>query len=350
MKIAVVFNESFPQITDHYAKSSPKELKEMPFFIKRGGDIIAEYEYIAKLLRKAGFKAYILNLLDDIEILFKDLQKNKPDVIFNLVELFNEKSGLEKSFAGILELINIPYTGSDPIALGLCQNKNLTKRLLGATGINTPKFKLISKLSKIYRTGFNYPIIVKPAMEDASIGIENESIVINHHQLKERIEHVFAKYKQPALIEQYIEGRELNVSVIGSENPKVLPISEIDFSQMPDTSHKIVSFQAKWDSHHESYKKTIPICPANLPKEIELKAKEMAILSFKAANCRDYARVDMRLDKKNNLFVLEVNPNPDLSEDAGFARSAKAAGISYQQIFQLIIESALTKKRQLIIN
>ncbi|MFH0736846.1 MAG: ATP-grasp domain-containing protein [bacterium] len=344
MKIAVVFNESFPQLTDHYSKSSSKEFKETHFYKTRGGDLIAEYQYIADLLIKAGFDSYIVNLLDDINVLFSDLVKNKPDVIFNLVEIFHEKSGLEKSFAGILELLSIPYTGSDPIALGLCQNKNLTKRILSTYGINTPKFKLITKFSKIYRAGFDYPIIVKPAMEDASIGIENESIVFNHHELKERIEYVLTKHKQPALIEQYIEGRELNLAVIGTKNPRVLPISEIDFSEMPNTSHNIVSFQAKWDPQHESYKKTIPICPANLSKDIEKTAKEMAIASFKAVNCRDYARVDMRLSKDNKLYVLEVNPNPDLSEDAGFARSAKAAGISYKKICRLIVESAITRK------
>ena len=344
MKIAVVFNESFPQITDHYGKSSPNEFKETDFYKNRDSDLIAEYQYIADLLIKSGYDSYILNLLDNIDILFTDLEKNKPDVIFNLVEIFHEKSSLEKSFAGVLELLSIPYTGSDPIALGLCQNKNLTKRILSTYGINTPSFKLITKVSKIYRSGFDYPIIVKPAMEDASIGIENESIVFNHHELKERIDYVLTKHKQPALIEQYIEGRELNLAVIGSKNPKVLPISEIDFSEMPNTSHNIVSFQAKWVPQHESYKRTIPICPAKLSKDIEQTAKEMAVASFNAANCRDYARIDMRLSKDNKLYVLEVNPNPDLSEDAGFARSAKAAGINYKKIFQLIVESAITRK------
>ena len=154
--------------------------------------------------------------------------------------------------------------------------------------------------------------------------------------MKKRIEYILKYFAQPVLVEEFIDGRELNVAVMGDKKLRALPISEIDFSKMPDNLHNIVSYQAKWDPHHESYHKTIPKCPAKLPKKVENKAKEIAIEAVKIMGCRDYARVDMRLSKEKELFVLEVNPNPDLTEGAGFMRSAAAAGLTYAQALKKI--------------
>jgi D-alanine-D-alanine ligase len=144
-------------------------------------------------------------------------------------------------------------------------------------------------------------------------------------------------------VEEYIDGRELNVAVIGDKNPVALPISEIDFSEMPVHLHNIVSYQAKWDPNNEAYHKTIPICPAKLPPEIERAAKNIALKAFNIMGCRDYARIDIRLSKDNQLYVLEVNPNPDLTEGAGFLRSTEAAGYSYVQTLEEIIKFALAR-------
>jgi D-alanine-D-alanine ligase len=182
------------------------------------------------------------------------------------------------------------------------------------------------------------------------VGIENDSIVENVVKLKERTEYILKYFAQPVLIEEFIEGRELNVAIIGDKNPEALPISEIDFTEMPDHLHNIVSYQAKWDPHHESYHKTIPVCPAKLPKKIEKKAKEIALKAFKAMGCRDYARVDMRLSKDNNLYVLEVNPNPDLTESAGFMRSAEASGLSYINTLKKIINLAMERNNRVMVN
>jgi D-alanine-D-alanine ligase len=144
-------------------------------------------------------------------------------------------------------------------------------------------------------------------------------------------------------VEEFIEGRELNVAVMGDKRLRVLPISEIDFSEMPDHLHNIVSYQAKWDPDHESYHKTIPICPAPISKKIEKRAKEVAFKAFKVMGCRGYARVDIRLAKDNKLYVLEVNPNPDLTEGAGFMRSAEYAGMTYGQALKRIVNYALSR-------
>jgi len=345
MKVAVVFNEAYAEITDEYQTKMPKNLGFRPYFDIEACDPIAEYEAIAQSLRKAGFEAYILNILDDINIFFKDYEKNRPDVVFNLVEIFKDVAELEMNFAGLLELLRIPYTGAPPMALGTSQNKTLTKRILTSVGIPTARFKYITRLRNVYRLGLKYPLIVKPSFEDASVGIENESVVTNHKQLKNRIEYVFKYYQQPVLVEEYISGRELNIAVFGHNKPKALPISEIDFSKMPDNLYNIVSYQAKWEPLHEAYHKTIPKCPAKLPPKIEEEAKAIAIKCFKTMGCRDYARIDMRLSKDKQLYVLEVNPNPDLTEDAGFMRSAKYAGYSYRKTLKTIVDMAWKRRK-----
>ena len=212
--------------------------------------------------------------------------------------------------------------------------------------MQTAKFLLFKEIPEKINPEIKYPVIVKPAYEDASVGIENESIVTNTEALKRRIEYVFKHFDQAALVEEFIEGREFNVSVIGDLKPKVLPISEIDFSKMPDHLYNIVSYQAKWDPHHESYHKTIPVCPAKISKSLEEKLKQTAISAFKIMGTRDYARVDMRVTNNEEIFVLEVNPNPDLTEGAGFMRSAHAAGMSYAQALKKIVMLAYERGKR----
>jgi D-alanine-D-alanine ligase len=344
-KVAVVFNESQP---DFYVKSVEHEIKELdfiPYFEVEELTPMEEYELMAEKLNKNGYEAYALNITDDLRNLIKNIDKNKPDVIFNFMELYRENARLEMNIVGVLELLGVPYTGAPPMALANCQSKVLAKRILNSYGIRTASYTLIKKPSKYYHHDLKYPLIVKPAYEDASVGIENNSIVEDPKSLRERVNYTLSFFQQPALVEEYIEGRELNVAVLGDSNPEALPISEIDFSQMPDHLYNIVSYQAKWDPHHEAYHKTIPSCPAKLPKRIEKKAKQIAVEVFKIMGCRDYARIDMRLADENKLYVLEVNPNPDLTESAGFMRSAEAAGLSYIDTLKSIIELARQRSK-----
>ena len=340
MKVAVIYNEEYPELDSEYATELHKKLDFEPYFEITESDPIKEYAEIAEDLKKEGLDAYILNLRDNIDHFFKDLNKNKPDVVFNFVEIYKDRADLEMYFAGLLELLRIPYTGAPPLALGTCQNKMLTKKILRSVGLRTANYTYITKRQKIYRLKLKYPLITKPAFEDASVGIDVTAVVTNHKQLKARIEYILNEFQQPVLVEEYIDGRELNVAIIGDQKPRVLPISEIDFSEMPDHLYNIVSYQAKWDPLHEAYHKTIPICPAPLTKKVENEAKEIALKCFKTMGCRDYCRVDMRLNNKNKLYVLEVNPNPDLTADAGFMRSAKYAGISYRKALKRIVMHA----------
>ncbi len=344
LKVAIAFNEANPDLYIRPEIKDPKEMNFIPYFEVENLTPIEEYEILVKRINSLGFDAYSFNLKDNLSSLLLDIKKNKPDVIFNFIELYKENSRLEMNMVGVLELLGVPYTGASPISLANCQNKVLAKRILNTHGIKTPNFILVKENADPLIHKLKFPLIVKPAFEDASVGIENDSIVENEKQLLERINYVHKSFQQPSLVEEYIDGRELNVAIFGNDNPIALPISEIDFSQMPAHLFDIVSYQAKWDPNHEAYHKTIPSCPANLPIEVEMQAKRIAIESFKAMECRDYCRVDMRLTKNSELYVLEVNPNPDLTEGAGFMRSAEAAGYTFDQILEKIIFFALERK------
>lgn len=344
LKVAVIFNEPNPELYRKPSKKRKKSQNFTPYFEVDQTTPMEDYKYIQEKLVEEGFDAYTLNLFDDINILISDVKKNQPDVIFNFVEIYNNDPKLEMNVVGLFELMGIPYTGSPPLALANCQNKMMAKKLLNINGIKTPPSFLAEELPEKLKHDLKYPLIVKPAFEDASVGIENESVVKNKSELLARMELVIEKFTQPVLIEEFIEGRELNIAVFQDEGTRVLPISEIDFAEMPGHLHNIVSYQAKWDPQHESYHKTIPVCPAVLPLKIEKKAKEIAVSAFNVMGCRDYARVDVRLSPDEEIFVLEVNPNPDLTEGAGFMRSAEAAGMSYSQVLKKLVEMAYARK------
>ena len=254
-----------------------KKLDFVPYFEVDNLTPVEEYEIMAQKLKKRRVNAYALNIKDNVQSFLKNIKKNKPDVIFNFIEVYKEDARHEMNIVGMLELLKIPFTGAPSITLANCQSKIFTKKLLNTFGIKTPRFTIIKKIPKHYRHRLKYPLIIKPAYEDASVGIENESIVENVEKLKERTEYILKFFVQPALVEEFIEGRELNVAIIGDQEPVALPISEIDFTQMPDHLHNIVSYQAKWNPHHEAYHKTIPICPAKLPKRTERKASKRRV-------------------------------------------------------------------------
>lgn len=347
LKVAVIYNEAFPELYSYKADLKDSNLNFIPYFEVDNTTPMDEYEDLVSRLNEEGFSAYSLNIVDNFKLLIDNLEHQKPDVIFNFVEIFKSDAKLEMNIAGIYEILGIPYTGASPMGLANCQSKVLTKRILSSQGIKTAKFVLFKKISGSYKHKLKYPLIVKPAYEDASVGIENASVVSNYSALKERIEHVILHYKQSALVEEYIDGRELNVAVIGDEEPEVLPISEIDFSSMPEHLANIVSYQAKWDPLHEAYHKTIPICPAELSNELREKVEKVALTSFKLMGARDYSRVDIRLTPNNEVYVLEVNPNPDLTEGAGFMRSTETAGYTYNQTLVKIISYALARKSKI---
>jgi D-alanine-D-alanine ligase len=302
---------------------------------------------IEESLRSGGYNPYVLEVDYFSKDLIHTLLKIAPRFVFNLCEEINGKCELEMCIAGLLELLGIPYTGSDPFALGLALNKFHVKQILRSAGVPTARgFVCYPGQKAGIPRGMRFPMMVKPSRQDASLGINSNSVCFTLEQLQKQILYIHKAYEQEALVEEYLDGREFNVSVIGDKNPEVLAISEINFAGLPDGEPKIVSYRAKWDEESPMYQFTIPICPADMPKRLENRIKSIAIRSSRCIGCRDYARVDMRADSRGSIYVLEVNPNPDISPKAGFARAARSAGYSYSEIILRISEAAMERGAQ----
>jgi len=278
---------------------------------------------------------------------YLELQLEKPDVVFNLADDgFRGDPTLEPHVAAMLDILNIPYTGNNYFTLALCQHKARTKELLFFNGILTPKWQVFTSANRKLNSDLKFPLIVKPIREDGSIGIKERSVVNNEEQLKEQVEHILNIYEQEALVEEFIDGREFNIGVIGNKKLTVLPIAEIDFSGMPNHLPKIVSYRAKWVKQSVAFKKTPVICPANVDEKTAKLIEETVKKCYKVFSCRGYSRIDFRYDEKEGkLYVLEINPNPDISEDAGIARAANVGGMNYKELILKIIDLALDKKK-----
>jgi D-alanine-D-alanine ligase len=303
-----------------------------------------EIQAIVDALRFEGYACRAINLEDDFDRLLQALTSPRPDVVFNLVEYFNDDALLEDRVAGLYDLLGIPYTGSPPLALALCQRKGLAKQILKANDIPTPRFRLVSAEPIPKLSGLRYPLIVKPAWEDASAGISESSVVDDRAGLERQVRFIWEKFNQPALIEEYIEGRELGVSVIGNSPPRMLPVEEMDFTGVPEGSRRIISFESKWDPLHEDFLKGTLVCPAKLSRAVLRRVKALALRTFRVMGLRDYARIDLRLDAQNRLFVLEANPNPDLTAGVAFMASAEAAGMTFSGALRFFVEEALARR------
>lgn len=306
--------------------------------------VVEEMDDIKDALNSLGYKTITFNVDSKVDRLIAFLNEEKPDLIFNLVECIENEAILEMNVAGMYELFKIPYTGAGPLALGTALNKPRVKEILAANGIRTPLHQVFKVSDKIVlREGMNFPLIVKPSHEDASVGISDKSVVYTLNELRKQVRFVWGEFEQPALVEQFVDGRELNVAVIGNKRPVALPISEIEFSGLDSDMHKIVTYAAKWLNGTVEYEGTKGICPAPLEPAMEAQIKETALKCYELIGCRDYARIDFRLSADGVPYVLEVNPNPDISDDAGFARSARAHGFTFPQIIGNIVESALER-------
>ena len=243
--------------------------------------VLEEREDISRALAARGFKTSIFSVGGDITLLINFLKEEKPDLVFNLCEGIENVAVHEAHAVGIYELLGVQYTGSDPLTLGTALNKVRVKEILSYHGLPTPRFQLIKSPVKInVDPGMRYPMIVKPSREDASIGIETASVVSTPAELRKRVKHVIEQHDQPALVEEYIDGRELNVGILGNRKPVVFPISEIDMSTLPSQYHRIITYNAKWMKGTDEYEHTKGICPAPLPSSLETTIKAMALKAY----------------------------------------------------------------------
>jgi D-alanine-D-alanine ligase len=299
---------------------------------------------IEESLRELGYNPAVISVDQFSKDLVLALYRMAPRFVWNLCEEIQGNTDLEMCVAGLLELMNIPYTGSGPLALGVALNKYRVKQILRASGIPVPRGYLCAVGQRVKPRALpRFPVIVKPVHEDASLGINSNSVCRNLDQLDRQVAYIHGVYRQDALVDEFLDGREFNVGVLVGQEAQVLPISEIDFSRMPEHEPRIVSYRAKWDEDSVVCQCTVPICPADLPARLENRIRQIALRACKAIECRDYVRVDMRTDARGNIYVLEVNPNPDLSPQAGFVRAARVAGLSYTDLVANITQSALER-------
>lgn len=338
-KVLICYNEP-TRYYDNYLGKDFSDSKDNVDLSER--EFLNQIALIKKSLLKKYMSVETLPINSDIKSAMKKILNYSPDMIFNFVESIEGNSNYESYVAGLFDLLGIPYTGNGSIALGNCLIKSRTKLILQSHGIRTPKHFVASANELPDKNNFSlkFPVILKLAREDASIGISEFSVVQNFDSMKERLDYLFTTFNQEVLIEEYIDGRELNVAILGDQ---ILPISEILFDGLPDNLPKIITYEAKWSPESTYYKHTTPKCPALLDDALRQKIEKMARESFEALECRDYARVDIRLNQKNIPYVIEVNPNPDISPDTGFVRSAAAAGIGYEELLYTISTFALKR-------
>jgi D-alanine-D-alanine ligase len=268
------------------------------------------------------------------------MKRGRFDVAFNMCEGIDGVAELEPSVIGVLELFGIPYTGGSSYTTSLCLRKHVVNALLAHAGLPVPPWITLRRGSRIRSVG--YPAIIKPAAEDASIGVEQRSVVRTARALKARVEAMLVSFDE-VIVQRYVDGRELNVGIVGDT---VLPIAEIDFATMPKGMWPIVTYRSKWDTGSAEDLGSIPKCPAEIPARASAEIRRVALDAWKLVGGHGYGRVDMRLDADGHPWILEVNANPDIAPDAGLARMSRIAGIDYATLVRTICELGIARRRE----
>ncbi len=307
-------------------------------------DWIAEAS-VVQTLEKLGHEVRTLGIYDDINLVQQEIGDNTPDVVFNLTEVFLGKAYFDKNIPSFLELLKVSYTGCGPGGLMICNNKALTKKILTYHRIKVPNFHIFRRGKRVWHPKrLKFPLMVKPLKEEASTGISKASFVENEKDLEERIKFIHERFNMDALVEEYIEGRELYVSVLGDGRLKTFPIREMKFTQVPDDDPKLATYKAKWD---KGYRKRWGIkneFAGRLPEGAQGKIFSICKRAYRALMIDSYGRFDLRLTPEGEIFIIEANANPALTPDDEFAESAKKAGFGYDKLIQKLLSLALNSE------
>ena len=301
---------------------------------------------VMSALGELGYTAEHLAIFDDLDLVRQKLEGFAPDVLFNLVEQFKNNPGFDQNIVSLLEMQGVPFTGCSATGLTLCKHKGISKKILGYHGIRVPNFVVIPRGQRIGRPRqLKFPILVKPVKDEASYGISQASFVGNEEQFRERVAFIHEKHNADAIAEEYIEGRELYVSLMGNTRLSVFPIRELVFREVPSNEPKIATYKAKWD---EEYRKRWGLqnqfaddLDAALVTEIEDTCKRI----YRLLTIDGYARIDLRLTPDNKIYFIEANPNPHLAADEDFALSAGKAGLPYRKLLDRIIRLGIKTAR-----
>jgi len=299
-------------------------------------------EEVADALTKLGHEPVMYEIDGTIKSLL-GLARVDCDLVFNLSESFGDDDTADFKIAAYLELIGKKYTGSGTHGLMLAQDKAIAKKIFAFHGIHTPTFAKSFRGRLDFSHDLEFPVIVKPAREDGSIGIEFSAVVNSIRELMERMDWLHANFDSPVLIEEYIHGREMYVGVLGNDKPEALPVVELDLSKLPDGTPRIAAAEVKWGKGTKAYRDTKSAIASDLSEETMATLQQTAVAAYQALELRDYGRVDMRLQADGRVHVIEVNPNPWLSSRAEFAMAARKSGRTYNQLIEEIVE--LTSSR-----
>jgi D-alanine-D-alanine ligase len=329
--IALVYNEE-----EEVQKGESQDLVALQYTIKTASSI---YE----ALRRLGYPTVMVPAKNDLESFARDLSQYSPrnTFVFNVCDGFAGDNFSASLIPQVLKDLGFKYTGSKAEAVRLCTDKARAKRRLLKQGVPTPAYQLFSKPRG--DVALQFPAIVKPVHEDASMGINENSVVTNASDMFQRVDYVVSEYRQPALVEEYITGREFSVSMWGNGTMEVMPITEHDFSAVDDPLKSLLTYESKWIEDSFTYNEFRVICPAELTSVEEENVKNVAVGAFRAIGLRDFGRVDMRY-RDGIPYVIDINELPDLAPDAGFARSAEMAGFPYDKMVDRILNLALHRE------
>lgn len=332
MKIAVIFDSLHPEWQDaEYKREIEQKVEE------------AEYD-VARALIAGGHDVLMIGIGDDVVPLLSRLAEFQPKLVFNGCEGFRRNARHEYAIAALLDMYGYRYTGSSPTALLVARNKSLTKKILAYHGIRVPAFAEFHEGDPLVRPSeLRFPLIVKPLLEDASIGIAQASVVEDDQSLIQRVEFIHAKYHQAAIVEELVEGREVYVGLIGNDKVEVLPLTEMTFGEPETSEHRIATYKAKWDEDYRKRKKIKNVFARGVSEELTRRIGEICSTAFHALWLQDYGRVDVRLAHDNEVYVLEVNPNPFIAAEHELAEAAAKAGLKYNAFIQRIVDEAMAR-------
>jgi D-alanine-D-alanine ligase len=314
----------------------------LAYLDKEGGDIAdIVVGQVAEALRHGGHRVSVFGVHGDPRKLMNGLTRRKPDLVFNLMEMFGDNLLGAVPVVGALDLLGLPYTGGGPGEYYLQEDKALTKKLLAFDKINYPDFAVFSKDADLETGGkLRMPLFVKPLRMDASIGIGGKSLVHGTRELMERVLEIHEKVKDSALVEEYIEGREFYVGVLGNQSPVAFPPVEMDFSGMPDGMPHVLDAKAKWDQKSAEFKGTQAVLADGIPDELRARMQKVALDAYRALRVRDYGRIDLRVTEAGEIYVIEVNASCYLEKSSEFATAAAAHGMDYPTLITKIAELA----------
>ena len=306
-----------------------------------GAEWKTEYDVVSTL-RKLGHDVKPLGVKSDLGVLRSAIEDWKPHIAFNLLEEFDGVAVYDQNVVSYLELLHVPYTGCNPRGLMLARDKVLSKKLFSFHRIPFPDFMVVPQGRTIKRPKWlSFPLIVKSVTEEASLGISQASIVLDDDKLKERVEFIHASVGTGALIEQYIEGRELYVGVMGNGHVRVLPVWELIMDQLPDDARRIATERVKWSRTYQDKYGIRSGEARNLPEGKSEEIQHLAKRVYRALGLSGYARIDVRMDAEGHVYVLEANPNPQIAHDEDFSDSAEKAGYIYKDLLQELLNIGL---------